>query len=74
MNFEWFWCNLCEAATMHCPQCGNNLCNGHYECLFCEFVDAYIDREYAHDRYPKTEDEVLRYNFELAQKYKNFRS
>lgn len=28
--FEWKWCELCGHATVICPECGNNCCNGGY--------------------------------------------
>jgi hypothetical protein len=26
-EYKWAWCNICEVATVICPNCGNNCCN-----------------------------------------------
>jgi len=62
MKFSWSWCDLCELATPHCPQCGYNLCSGHYECEMCEKVQEEWDRLIDQGNYPKTEEEVEVYN------------
>lgn len=29
-KFKWIWCQQCEVATIRCPKCLNNCCNGGY--------------------------------------------
>lgn len=43
-GYEWFWCTLCGASVI-CPLCGNNCCNGDSGHLAdgspCGCTDAY---------------------------------
>jgi hypothetical protein len=62
MKFNWSWCEYCEAAMIICPQCGNNSCNGTYGCELCKQVYDYQDKCYTNDEYPKSKDELEKYN------------
>lgn len=55
--YKWAWCNQCDCATIICPHCGNNCCNGGSgrldgeKCPYC--IDAYD-----YQRYMYTEETV----------------
>jgi hypothetical protein len=62
MEFNWSWCEYCEAAMIICPQCGNNSCNGHFGCSLCKLVYEYQEISYNSGKYPKTKEEIEQYN------------
>lgn len=64
MEFNWSWCEFCDIAMIFCPQCGNNSCNGTYGCDLCEKVYDYQERCWKEDNYPKSKEELEKYNKE----------
>jgi len=62
MKMKWMWCDLCDCATVICPKCGNNCCNGGYgkidgkQCTMCKEAYKYQDNAFKNNTNPKKED------------------
>jgi hypothetical protein len=67
MLFKWQWCSLCEHAMIICPKCGNNCCNGEYQCEICPLAYQYQELAIKMKKYPKTKTDILVYNWEIEK-------
>ena len=58
MSYQWVWCDVCEAATVICPQCGNNECNGHWGCDECKIISDWVEEQYKLKLAPEDEKHI----------------
>lgn len=65
IEVKWSWCSFCRAPMIHCPDCGNNTCNGGSECGLCYEIEA-LSLEARGGRHP-TVEEISGHAYEEAE-------